>query len=772
MRISARGYPLSSPLPFRIPYSSIMYLRRLELQGFKTFANKTVLEFMPDAGGRRGMTAIVGPNGSGKSNTADGLRWVMGEQSLKLLRGKRGEDVIFSGSEQKPRSGFAEVSMTLVNDEPSASPSPTGEELPAEFVITRRLYRDGQSEYEINRQSARLTDVVLLLAQAGIGQRTYSVIGQGMVDSVLVVSPAERKEFFDEAAGLRPFQLKRQSSMNKLDATQENLKQAELLLHEIAPRLSSLEKQVKRLQERDGIEQEVRLLERAYYGGMWAEIRKRMNAVQTLLRQAEMEKAERAKEAEVLEGELSTLEKATPPSEGFREFRQALDQLSEDRSRLRERQLRLEASREVAMIRAEKPWSPLPLSKIIESIDTLQKKHEALFVLVSEQSPDVEKIRVAVQELREANTDLLSKLQRPAPEPERAAPVDSALEKEVRELADGMLQIEQKIRDTQRQLEDWNRGEEGKRAHIFELQHRLSSARHAASQADRRAGDVAVELARIETRRDGFLQEMKTMAEGLMGELEAMADAAPQDQQTPEVLLSRLTRLRSQLEWIGGIDPEVMKEYEDTKRRFDELATQTQDLTQAMGSLHSIISELDKTIKERAETSFRLLDREFGIFFKKLFSGGEAKLVEVAAEPEVDEEGNVVSEPDPNAGPVGIEILATPPGKRLKSIALLSGGERALTSIALICAIMATNPSPFVVLDEVDAALDESNSRKFAEILGTLADRTQFVVVTHNRATMNQAHVLYGVTMGEDGVSKLLSVKLEEVSSLIQAQKS
>ena len=183
-----------------------MYLRRLELQGFKTFAQKTVLEFVPETGGRRGLTAIVGPNGSGKSNTADAIRWVMGEQSMKLLRGKKSEDVIFSGSEKKSRAGFAEVSLTLVNDDKPDI------EL-AEIVVTRRLYRDGQSEYEVNRQSARLTDVALLLAQAGIGQRTYSVIGQGMVDQVLSASPSERKVFFDEAFGVRPFQLRREQGL-------------------------------------------------------------------------------------------------------------------------------------------------------------------------------------------------------------------------------------------------------------------------------------------------------------------------------------------------------------------------------------------------------------------------------------------------------------------------------------------------------------------------------------------------------------------------------
>lgn len=703
---------------------------------------------------------MVGPNGSGKSNIADAIRWVMGEQSLKLLRGKKSEDVIFSGSEKRARSGFAEASLILVNDDQPEIDLP-------EIVITRRLYRDGQSEYEINKQAARLSDVVLLLAQAGIGQRTYSVIGQGMVDSVLVASPAERKEFFDEAAGLRPFQLKRQASVNKLEATKENLKQAEMLLREIGPRLSSLERQAKRLQERDGLEKEMREMERAYFGGIWTDLRKKMQTAQAALQSAESAKTEKVRQAEGLEAELAALEKATPPSEGFREIRRALDVLAEERVKLRERQLRLEASREVARVRAEKPWAPFPLSKIIEAIEGLRKKHDELWTLLSAEKADMTRIKKVMEEIRGSGADLLAKLQRPAPEPEKTAPSDPALEKEIKQRADDIHEVESRIHEAQSKLEGWNRNEEGKRAYIFELQHRLNAARHEAGQAERKASEAAVELARIETRRETLMQELQTHAPALEKELDALADSPPRKiDGPPESLAPKLSRLRSQLEWIGGIDPEVLKEYEETKKRFSELATQTDDLKQAMSSLDSIIAELDKTIKERAETSFRLLDREFGAYFKKLFGGGEARLVEVAPEPEMDEEGNVIQEVDPTAGPAGIEIQATPPGKRLKSIALLSGGERALTSIALICAIMATNPSPFVVLDEVDAALDEANSRKFAEILSGLADRTQFVVVTHNRATMHQAHVLYGVTMGDDGISQLLSVKLEELGKL------
>lgn len=738
-----------------------MYLRRLELQGFKAFAQKTVLEFLPDTGGRRGLTAVVGPNGSGKSNIADAIRWVMGEQSMKLLRGKKSEDVIFSGSDKKPRAGFAEVRMTLVNDDRPEIDLP-------EIVIARRLYRDGQSEYEVNGKQVRLTDVVLLLAQAGVGQRTYNVIGQGMVDSILSASPAERKEFFDEASGIRPFQLKRASSVAKLEATKENLKQAELLLREIGPRLSSLERQAKRLEQREGIEKELRELERVHYGGIWRDLRAGFQAAAARAHAAETEAEKRAKDAAGLEAELAALEKVMPPSVGFREIRKAFDALAEERSRLRERQVRLEASKEVAMARSETAWSPLPLSKIIAAVEKLRETHEAIWAIVSSHVPDMPKLRKLADASREANADLLSKLRRPAPPAagETEKPTDSAIEKELRALAEKIQSVERRIADAEERLEDWNRNEEGKRSHIFGLQHKLTAARNDAAQAERKAGEAAVEMARLETRRDGFFQEIRANAPHLESGLDALADSAvagPSAGVAPESLGPKLARLRSQLEWIGGIDLEVLKEYGDTRKRFEDLASQTDDLKRAMTSLDTIIAELDATIKERTETSFRLLDREFGLYFKKLFDGGEAKLIEIAPEPELDEEGNVAKEVPPDAGPAGIDIQATPPGKRLKSIALLSGGERALTSIALICAIMATNPSPFVVLDEVDAALDESNSRKYADILGTLADRTQFVVITHNRATIQQAHVLYGVTMGTDGVSQLLSVKLEDV---------
>jgi chromosome segregation protein len=253
-----------------------------------------------------------------------------------------------------------------------------------------------------------------------------------------------------------------------------------------------------------------------------------------------------------------------------------------------------------------------------------------------------------------------------------------------------------------------------------------------------------------------------------------------------------------QLEQIGGIDPETEKEFAETKERYDFLSEQTNDLHQAVKSLEEIIYELDLNIKGKFDSEFKVISEKFNDYFKILFNGGSAKISKVMLEDvEHDEtknnnangntnganinEGLTPAEADiKNAndeklkrirflkkhnavGLAGIEIQATPPGKKIQAVSMLSGGERALTAIALISAIISANPSPFVVLDEADAALDEANSERLAQILDDLSNKTQFIVITHNRASMRRASILYGVTMEENGVSKLLSVRLDEL---------
>ena len=249
-------------------------------------------------------------------------------------------------------------------------------------------------------------------------------------------------------------------------------------------------------------------------------------------------------------------------------------------------------------------------------------------------------------------------------------------------------------------------------------------------------------------------------------------------------------KLRQQLDTIGGMDELTLKEYQETETRYQTLGGQIEDLKKSMQDLRNIMDELDEQIKLKFNEAFHKINEKFEHYFRILFNGGRAVLSLVKADDKdqasvdakamADGSDNAFKDEFDNIRPeekivqkyekganniVGVDIKATPPGKKLANIQALSGGERSLTSIALLCSLLTCFPSPFVVLDEVDAALDDANTIRFAQILSSLAHSTQFVTITHNRETMSHANILYGVTMGDDGVSKLLSVKLEQAKA-------
>ena len=242
-----------------------MRLKSLELHGYKTFASQILFEFA-------GMiTAIVGPNGSGKSNVADSLRWVLGEQSYSLLRGKKTEDMIFSGSEFRPRAGMASVTVAFDNSMGW---------LPIDFsevAITRRAYRDGQNEYLINGQRVRLKDITELLAQSGLAERTYTIIGQGVVDAALSLKADERRRLFEEAAGIGLYRARREEAQRRLETTRRNLERVQDILAELQPRLRSLERQARRAQEYEQLRADLRILMREWYGYHWHQAQKELH---------------------------------------------------------------------------------------------------------------------------------------------------------------------------------------------------------------------------------------------------------------------------------------------------------------------------------------------------------------------------------------------------------------------------------------------------------------------------------------------------------------
>lgn len=1032
-----------------------MYLKRLEIQGFKSFAQKTVLEFLPPADGRFSVTAIVGPNGSGKSNISDAIRWVMGEQSLKVLRGKKSEDIIFSGSETKGQLGATEVTMVLENGD--------GRVLPdyPEITITRRLYRSGEGEYFINNSAVRLFDVRLLLAKAQFAEHAYSVIGQGMIDRLLSVSAADRKDFIDEASGIKEYQIKRHQADLKLARTVENMTQAERLLLEVEPRLKILSRQVRKLEKRQEVEMRLREQQEKYYATLYtrgqkdtAEVAGKLQSVENNYREAfarlektqnelaslshsatrqetftELErhyqeahavKNDLEKQLAILEGQLHVEYRETGRQnvgwlEGkVKELKNSRQKLSEDLARasseaerlyglLNENKTKLESlnmdktqrSLKISRLQTEmlKDKSEqnylqfsglsavksvldnrsrfgqvyglltdlgevseeyclaleaaagayltalvvedeatarlavehlranrlgvatfLPLSRI-ESVpanslasrllsypDVLglavnfvkyNKKFEEVFSFVFGNTLVVKDLRAAekmkgerarlvtldgdlversgvikggfrqkksnvgfssrlslnsgdrlVEYQTEINSEQQNLLETEKKIEEIKALVagyevearansaragllseeDANLEKELanleRELSLTRVSPEEYSQELKRlsgdrgdlnhkieaadknlekinkEMEDFNRHEEEKKQRLFSLQSAMQAEQNSVNKILSDRNDLKIEMAKLETKEESLIEEvlndMNVSINSIMerNPVTVEADALP-------VVLSDIQKLKYQLSLIGGIDEEVTKEHAETKERFDFLTAQLEDLRAATDDLNKMIEELDKLMKSKRSAAFKKIRKEFDRYFKILFGGGKAVLEEVYGEVEAEEceaeqvenatvaissseekKACLAEAPNETEGRrreqilTGIEVIVNPPGKKIKYINALSGGERTLTSIALICAILNFNPSPFVVLDEVEAALDEANTARFAKIMAELAAQSQFIIITHNRVTMHAADALYGVVMGGDAISKILSVKMSEAEKYDESPKS
>ena len=869
-----------------------MYLEKLEIHGFKSFANKNILVFPGLLNkNKRGVTAIVGPNGSGKSNIADAVRWALGEQSLKTLRGKKSEDIIFSGSDKKNSLGMAEVSLYLNNEDGQALLDCS------QIILTRRLYRNGDSEYLLNNNRVRLLDVQMLLAKAKFGQKTYSVIGQGVVENFLNISLTERKEFFDEATGVKQFQIKRDDSLNKLRSSYENLNQARLLLSEIEPRLKSLTRQANKLQKRAKIEAELKKHQFNYYRKIWHEIHNKFS--QANERFLEIEKIKLAKEKRLasLNRELNQIEADNKYLEQLNGWQQELTKEQNQKDTVIQQLARIEAQFEAKLeaggqfnlswLNNKKQELAKEIEAIREEINLLTKnvgleqdKRQALIKekeevngqiqqfnqkLVSDSSKfnnqskqniykqlkealvkleraeaesEIKKIKIILREIKEefkqiiiisaepaeqeslkqAQHDLikLTKIQEAAITSineanfrvsaglerikllaEKKSAVASELSaikiklkqyqsatsadeinKKQKEFQEKIININQEINKIKEKISDLGRQAEAKRSRLFSLQKDLQNLQNEINNLNIKLNELKVNLTRYETK----LEDLEIEIRRNFGDLKKIKEQPAIEQIDQDAVQDKINQLKYQLNLIGGIDPEIIKEFQESKQRFDFLSGQVNDLTKAIDSLEKIIKELDLIIKEKFDKKFKTISTKFEDYFKILFNGGKAKIIKVIEPAEENKEYPVGSleachgsaqasgqahrikflQKHNATGLAGIEIQATPPGKKIKSISMLSGGERALTAIALICACLSANPSPFVVLDEVDAALDEANSERFAKILSDLTYKTQFIIITHNRASMRKANVLYGITMGSDGVSKLLSVKLEE----------
>ncbi|OGI26039.1 MAG: hypothetical protein A3J76_05510 [Candidatus Moranbacteria bacterium RBG_13_45_13] len=771
-----------------------VYLKRIELTGFKSFAQKTVLDFLPSCslvtnGKACGITAIVGPNGSGKSNVADAIKWTMGEQSLKNIRGKKSEDVIFAGSGRKAQLGSAKVSLFFDNSD---------KRIPIEFeevIVTRKVYRSGEGEYFINNSRVRLIDVSDLLAKAGVGQRSYCIINQGMADSVLSATPAERRIILEEAAGVKPYQIKKERSLRKLESTRNNLSRVADLTKEIEPHLRVLRRQSEKAKKGEAVTGNLKEKQNILFGFLWHRLQREKNSVLTEKEEISREEMKRQRNIDDLEIKIKKESASDKKFDEKREFLEKkrdeiYEKLNEKHRELVVTEAKIDMEKERAknleMIRE----IPVDIPYIREKIRGIQDEYrsiEGALARISHVS-ELENLKADFGKLRKQIEGLWQEVsegkKKQAENPKRENIVDlktvGELEEKKNDIGQEIAKLNREISENRREVDELIKADRESREAYFRLESEIREKQHQISKIREKVNEVRVEIAKIEVKEEDIAKRIRENLNlsdpNLIEEPKESGSEIDQD-----ALEREINRLKIQAEQIGAIDPMIIEEYGETQKRYDFLTSQSEDLERSIVSLSEVIKEMDEKIREFFEDTYKKINHEFGKYFKIIFGGGSAELVKVKMEPrrsrsdkldmkeeklEGDEEDKDESSHSENAEEkkeIGIDIKACPPGKRITNLGMLSGGERSLTSQALLFAIISNSPPPFAVLDEVEAALDEANSKRFGRILQELSHQTQFILISHNRETMRQASVLYGVTMGADGVSKVLSVKLDQV---------
>ncbi len=764
-----------------------MYLRSIEMKGFKSFPERARLEFSP------GVSVIVGPNGSGKSNITDAVLWALGEQSPGAIRGASMQDVISAGGKGVGQRRLAEVEVTIDNSEGRAAT-----EL-SEIAVKRTLDRAGEGSYRLNGARCRLVDVTEVLSDTNLGREMHSVISQGRVESIIHSKPRERRLLIEEAAGLGKHRKRRRRAELKLRAARDNLDRALDLEREARARLRPLKRQAQAAELGARIERE----ELGLRGQLVAE-ELRFGADRAAA--AEKAAAEARAQRAVLEKNLAEVSaKRRAAEERFaardRERTQAWGLLT----KLRGEQQRI-AIRATGLADRE--------GDISARLDSLRSELGPLTLAVGATAAPGERARKLEEELNEIDAGLSSAAEglaraRLADASESAretalGAVQGGAERasrharraegllgerarevlrnrlaggeelldDVRAAAAAATVAEAAIRARVERIEGRVVGGEGDSDEIAE-EMRACSQREYELQAEMtkasdRLTEVEVEAAHLGDRRAEAAKELATIAERLGEEVEPATEALT-DEARAEIdrRLERLERRRAQ---IGPVNPLAEQEYEEAREHVESLQAQREDTERGMRELEALIRDIDREIERAFEQTFEATAKNFEEMVEHLFPGGRGRLrrVTLRAVPDAEAEGEAAAEDavgddeeaEEQREEFGVEIEVTPAGKSTRKLSLLSGGEKSLVAIAFVFAVFLARPCPFYILDEVEAALDDANIDRFLQLVRRFSDRAQFVIVTHQKRTMDAADVLYGVSIGGDGVTKVVSRRL------------
>jgi chromosome segregation protein len=738
-----------------------MYLKTLEIAGFKSFAKKVKLDF------NTSISAIVGPNGSGKSNIAESLRFVLGEQSIKSMRGKRGEDLIFNGTNAAPKQNRASVKVIFDNSDKT---------LPLDFEqvsIERVVNRDGSNEYLINNSQVRLKDITELLASANIGSSGHHIISQGEADRILNTSIKERREMLEDALGLRVYQYKKLESQRKLDKTQENIKQVESLRREIAPHIKFLKKQVEKIEEAKALKEKLKAVYQNYLKRESIYLENKQKEIDSKISSPKENLAQIEKEIQSLSLESNNMTRNVLVEE-IKQAEKDTNDLNVQKNDLLRQIGRIEGE-------VESLKKVFERSKHVNLSDSITIPRTELENLKSEISTysihdlDFENVKILFNKLIDKVILFLNQKTK-----DNVSDQDFSIEDELQTLTHKKQEINYKIQEIsaseialKNKLQDLRIKLDNDKNSTLEVERKIISLMREKNELQNLISEYAIQSDVLERDILAFKQELTEAAVLVGREILNYENIIPQEnvlneERSVQIDLRRnLEKMKIKVEEMGaGGGEDIIKEFNETCERDLFLIKEIEDLQKSLELLNQLILDLEEQINIQFKEGLDKINTEFQKFFELMFGGGTAnlKLIKIIKNKKSDFELDFNQEQDlniPEESEEGIEINVNLPRKKIKSLMMLSGGERALTSIALLFAISQVNPPPFIILDETDAALDEANSRKYGDMIENLSKYSQLILITHNRETMSRAGALYGVTM-MTGMSQLLTINFDD----------
>ena len=797
-----------------------MEFKKIQLNGFKSFAEKTDLSI------ENGLTGIVGPNGCGKSNIVESLRWCMGETSAKSMRGSGMEDVIFSGTSNKPSKNIAEVTLNLINDSLENVGQYSGIK---NIEIKRKIEKDKGSKFSINGKEVRAKDAQMFFADLSTGAHSPSLISQGRIGSLVTAKPNDRRAILEEAAGISGLHARRHEAEIRLNAAENNLKRADELRRQQEKQLANLKKQAEEANKYKLISNEIKKIEAGLYYLKLQELEKEIKLEEEINTDSDDEFEKINNQMSLLESEIDIESKKINPIKEMnfenlskiQRLNIEIQNLDEENNRIqneieslkdnlkiidededREKSIVIDANSNEKRLREEKrelveidskyyetekqSYHDLKdtdnklkfcINKIKELIN-LNKRQDAL--------KEIEKLEVVVQSYAEDYSKNQNIKNESIKRSERIENIDKEIDswkKLLFKSQDTIKQLLERKNKNLKQLEILEnkpksqaekKGQLTESLRISELDRDkyykiIEEGEHNISVKRNKLNDIKESSIGIRERKassaatiEGLNKRKSDLLERIDDELNLNENNLFEfsnlqlDQELPDSLEQEelLDKKKREREKLGSVNLKADEETSKYEIEIKKMEKDRSDLVSAISKLKESINELNQKGRERLLDAFEKVNRKFNEVYTKLFNGGSAKL-------------ELVDSDDPlNAG---LEMLVSPPGKRLQSITLLSGGEQALTALSLIFAVFLTNPAPICVLDEVDAPLDDANVTRFCSLLDELVriTKTKFIIVTHHALTMSKMNRLYGVTMPEKGISQLVAVDLEKAESMV-----